>query len=267
MLGHALMRVFSDFELVGLDLPELDITQRSDVFSALEKIGPDVIVNAAAFTAVDEAEKVPEIAMNVNGYAVGFLTDFCALHPTVLIHYSTDYVFNGMNAAGYQENSVPHPLNTYGASKLLGEQFVQKKAPQFYLIRSSWLFGPDGKNFVRTMLELAQKKTELRVVNDQIGKPTFTVDLAEVTLALLQEKRPYGIYHLVNEDPVSWYDFARAIFEEKGLKVSLTAVSSEEFARPAKRPAISTLVNTKFPLLRSHREALREYLKTHIITL
>lgn len=262
MLGSDLMEVFSEYQPVGVDRDTIDIRDTPAVFSLLEEVVPQVVINASGYTAVDAAEKEgKEEAAAVNGAAVGDLATLCAKRGTPLVHFSTDYVFDGRKRKeGYKEADEPHPINAYGASKFLGEQLLQQATEQFYLIRSSWLFGLHGKNFVTTMLEAAKKGETLKVVNDQIGKPTFTRDLAESTLTLLLEQRPHGIYHIVNEDSLSWYDFAVEIFLEAGVHVDIAPVSSEEYRRAARRPRNSTLVNTKFPPLRSHREALRNYL-------
>jgi dTDP-4-dehydrorhamnose reductase len=293
MLGTALMQCFATYEVAGFDRSakdldrQLDITDREQVFSVLSAMKPDLVLNAAAYTAVDDAEKNPDVAMKVNRDGVQYLADFCTSTGARLVHFSTDYVFDGEKPyenllAGYRENDMPgNPANVYGTSKLSGERALTnfEKSPSgnfamkgnFYLVRTSWLFGPNGKNFVDTMLLLGQKyhladpsnRTPLRVVNDQIGKPTSTFDLARATLQLIQEKRPFGIYHLVNEGVVSWYEFAREIFEEVKMNVEILPVSSGEFPRPAVRPAFSALENTLFPKLRSHGEALREYLKLY----
>lgn len=262
MLGSDLMEVFSEYKPVGVDRDSIDLRDTAAVCALLEEVVPEFVINASGYTAVDLAEKEgKEEAIAVNGTAVGDLAKLCAKRGVPLVHFSTDYVFDGRKRKdGYKEIDEPHPINAYGASKLLGEQLLQEAGGPFYLIRSSWLFGVHGKNFVTTMLEAAKKGEPLKVVNDQIGKPTFTRDLSESVLSLLLEQRPYGIYHIVNEDSLSWYDFAVEIFLEAGVHIDVSPVSSEEYRRLARRPRNSALVNTKFPSLRSHREALRNYL-------
>ena len=283
MLGTALMQRFSEHEVFGLDRSavdasrRLDITNRDEVFSVLSGISPDVVLNAAAYTAVDDAEKNSEIAMQVNRDGTTFVADFCRSTGARLVHFSTDYVFDGRNLAGYSEKDVPgNPLNVYGSSKLAGEQALVNfenfsMKGDFYLVRTSWLYGPHGKNFVQTMMYLAEIQKELSVVNDQIGNPTHTVDLADAVFRLLgfgdgakdgaSHPYPFGIYHLVNERSVSWYEFAQEIFMAVGISPLVKSVSSDAFPRPAARPSCSILRNTKFPLLRDHREALQDFLK------
>ena len=266
MLGKALIRRFSresKFEVLGLDHEQLDITDRDQVFSLLSDLHPEIIFNAAAYTAVDDAQKNRDTAFDVNARAVEYIADFCSAQGVKLVHFSTDYVFDGEKEHGYEESDTPgKPLNVYGTSKLEGEEALKG---QFYLIRTSWLFGLEGKNFVKTMLQLAETKPELSIVNDQIGNPTFVEDLADATFRLVTESHEPGIYHLVNEGSVSWYEFAKEIFElSSGKKPALHPVSSGEFPRPAARPHISILKNTKFPKLRGHKEALQEYLKSEV---
>jgi len=263
MLGDELVKVFKkDNELTLWDRSEIDIADRKDVESKIGDLRPEAVINAAAYTAVDLAEKEgKEIAYQVNGEAVGFLAEACKKNNSVLIHYSTDYVFNGRNKNGYQEDEKRDPLNEYGQSKARGEELLQKINPKFYLIRLSWLFGINGKNFVETMLRLAKENKELRVVNDQYGKPTYAKDLAQRTRELLESKRPFGIYHLTNEGVCTWYEFAVKIFELAGIEAKVVPVVSSEFSTPAKRPAYSALINTKLSLSRSWQDALEEYLE------
>lgn len=262
MLGQDLMTVLAPYEPIGLDRAELDLTDIESVKQKFDEIEPEIVINASGYTAVDAAE-TPEgqqEAIAINGMAVGMLAELCAKRDIPLVHFSTDYVFDGKKVDEYKETDKALPLNQYGKSKLLGENLIQKHATKFYLIRTSWLYGEHGKNFVQTMIDLGKSGKQLTVVNDQIGKPTWTYDLAESVLTLLVEHRPYGIYHLVNEDAVSWYDFAVEIFQQLQMEVEVLPVSSQDFVRPARRPRNSALANTKFPLLRSHKDALRQYL-------
>lgn len=291
MLGTALTREFSlhrnpdefFYKVFPLDRDQVEITNREEVFRVLSKFKPQIVMNAAAYTAVDDSEMNREKAFAANGDAVSHLAEFCRENRAVFVHFSTDYVFDGEKNDGYLETDSPHPINIYGESKFSGEQKILKSEIPFntefgpcgvYLIRTSWLFGPNGKNFVDTMLHLGREKKEIRVVNDQIGKPTYTIDLAKAIHRLLEAKMPFGIYHLTNEESVSWYEFAREIFHEfrsnsdisgsvpsDFFEIRVIPVSSNEFVRPARRPHNSILLNTKFPLLRSHSEALREYMK------
>ena len=287
MLGKALAGAFSDREPVRWDKEEVDITKEADVREKIAKLKPSVIINAAAYTDVDACETNREIAFAVNGYAVGYLAKAARDISATLVHYSTDYVFNGNCVEGYAENDEPqNPVNAYGESKYLGEKLLKDASGlQYYLIRTSWLFGFHGKNFVRTMLELGKKEEKLSVVSDQRGKPTYAEDLARATRELVGkplvqphgrtglgrnsglEPYPAGTYHLVNEPATTWYEFARAIFDAHAIlhpqfkKPEITPCGSSAFPRPAHRPTYSILQNTKFPLLRPWREALEEYLK------
>lgn len=264
MLGTDLMQVFRQFEPIGFNRTELDICDRNRVDATLADLRPDFVINASGYTAVDAAETVDgrTEAMLVNGTAVGALAEVCHGLSVPLVHFSTDYVFDGGRRMGYKENDRPAPINMYGESKFKGEQLLQKATDRFYLIRTSWLYGHHGKNFVTTILDKARTGEELKVVNDQFGKPTWTLDLAESVMTLLLETRPFGIYHLVNEGVVNWHEYASEICEIADLSVSIAPVSSSEFPRAAKRPAYSALVNTNFPLLRHHSVALRNFIQT-----
>lgn len=289
MLGQELARVFFDSDPVLWDKEDLDITNRGEVQKKIGELKPVVIINAAAYTAVDDCEKNRELAMKVNGKAVGYLVE--ALNnvnvnearshsPSIFIHYSTDYVFNGENPNGYKEDDAPrNPLNAYGESKLLGEKCLlefAKNYPNFkyYLIRTSWLYGKGGRNFVDTILKLAENQKEIKVINDQCGKPTYASDLARRTRELLEGDYPLGLYHIANETEntgkgITWYDFAREIFfiSRGNARIAMRKNAeiipcfSSDFPRPAKRPKWSVLINTKIPPARNWREALKEYLR------
>jgi len=267
MLGKDLMRVFYDLSPYPLDKDELDVTNEKGVSALFRNLKPDVVINAAAYTDVDGCETNRDLAMKVNGYVPGHLAKISKDVGAVFVHYSTDYVFDGGKSAGYKEDDEPgNPLNFYGESKLAGENAVREVGGNYYLIRASWLFGLGGpqsdgrpRNFIETMLRLAQEKDELKVVNDQHGKPTFSLDLARKTRELVEGKKDFGIYHITNEPANTWYDFAKEILKQKD-SCKILPCASDEFPRPAKRPAYSILLNTKLPPLRSWQEALAEYL-------
>jgi dTDP-4-dehydrorhamnose reductase len=260
MLGQAMMRTWSDLDPVGLDMPEIDITNPPSIARAFDLYQPDVVVNCAAFTAVDACETDELKAQHVNGTAVGYLTKACVLRSIRLVHISTDYVFDGTRESGYAENAAPAPVSVYGRTKAKGEQELLQLGHLFYLVRTSWLYGQGGKNFVSTMLELGASKPELKVVNDQHGKPTFTDDLAVFIKDLCLSHVPSGIYHGVNEEATTWFDFTKEIFDQAGIATPVLPCTTAEFPRPAKRPEWSILLNTKRPPLRPWREALRDYL-------
>jgi dTDP-4-dehydrorhamnose reductase len=261
MLGSELSVVFEDLQPICWDIDDLDITNEDVVQKRIREISPSVIINASAYTNVDGAEDKQDIANRINGTAVGHLAKTARTIGAKLIHYSTDYVFNGENESGYKENDITDPLNAYGRSKLLGEQAVKNICEEYYIIRTSWLFGKKGKNFVDTMINIGKEKREVEVVDDQFGKPTYAVDLAERTRELIENKMTFGIYHITNEGQTSWFDFAKKIYEVSEMKVSVTPVSSEQFSRPAKRANYSSLINTKMPSSREWQVALKEYIK------
>ncbi|MFC1598753.1 dTDP-4-dehydrorhamnose reductase [Patescibacteria group bacterium] len=264
MLGRDLANVLADFDLTLWDKEDIDITDQDQVNKKIEKIKPEIIINCAAYTAVDDCETNKDLAMQVNGTAVGYLSSLAKKIDSILVHISTDYIFNGQNQKGYKEDSKDiSPDSVYGQTKLKAEELLQANTDKYYLIRTSWLYGKNGNNFVETMLKLGQAKDQLKVVNDQFGKPTFTIDLARQISYILYSELPFGIYHITNETRdggISWYEFAQKIFEFAEIKIDLQPCSTQEFPRPAKRPAYSALINTKLPKIRDWQEALKQYL-------
>jgi dTDP-4-dehydrorhamnose reductase len=250
MLGSDLCKVFPD--AVKLTHRELDITNREQVVESILKIKPDVVINAAAYTNVDGCEDNQELAFQANGYGPGYIAEACSKIGATLVHFSTDYIFDGYRTE-YVESDTPNPINVYGRSKLLGEQEIAEKLDDYRIIRISWLFGAHGKNFVDTMLKLSGEMAEVKVVNDQFGKPTYTVDLANKVMDII-ELEP-GVYHTTNEGVCSWYEFASAFID------NAVPCTSEEFPRKAKRPKYSVLVSTKTESMRHWEEALKDYLK------
>lgn len=264
MLGQDLCSILSEeHELVKYDVKELDITDAKMVNKVVGKLKPDAIINCAAFTDVDGCEEKEKrtLARKVNGYGPGNLAKISAKLKIPFFHYSTDYIFNGKKKAGYKENyNKIDPINAYGETKALGEKLIKKNCQKYYILRTAWLYGKNGKNFVDTMLQLAQKNDNLKVVNDQHGKPTFTLDLAKRTKEILDKKLKPGIYHVTNEGEATWFDFANEIFRIKNIKIKVEPCKTSEFPRPAKRPEFSALINTKLPPMRKWQEALAEYL-------
>lgn len=263
MLGHDLMAVLGG-DVRGIDLPEIDITDLASVRKILLTLKPKVIINSAAYTDVDGCEANVEQAMAVNGEGVGLLAMTAREIGAKLVQVSTDYVFDGKKGAPYLEGDGVGPLSIYGESKLAGE-LNASMAPQHLIIRTQWLYGLHGKNFVETMLRLATEKRELAVVDDQTGSPTFTKDLAFAIKSLV-ERGCCGTYHAANSGFCSWNEFAKAIFEEEGLSVKVNSMSTAELNRPANRPLYSTLDCSKLEQdsgvkMRGWREALHEYLK------
>lgn len=270
-LGHDLEKVFAQEDFIAYGHKDLDITDREKVFEKFFTIQPDVVINATGYTNVDLAENEEEKANAINGYAVGILAKACREIEATFVHFSTDYVFKGDNQRGYKEDDMTHPINAYGRSKALGEkllieemELLNQENPvegKYFLIRTSWLFGKHGKNFVDTMLKLGSEKKELKVVNDQHGKPTYSLDLAKQVKWLVgSQEYPSGIYHVTNEGPTTWHHFATKIFQLAKMEVHVLPCTSAEYVRPAQRPHHSVLINSKLPPLRHWEEALKEYL-------
>jgi dTDP-4-dehydrorhamnose reductase len=250
MLGHALQEVFPHAHFFGHR--NIDITDEDAIKKLIKRERPAIVINAAAYTDVDGCEDNRENAFAVNGNGPGYIAQACAEVGAILVHFSTDYIFDG-TMTEYRENDRPNPINIYGESKLLGEVSVAKNLKNYRIIRTSWLYGSHGKNFVDTILTLSHKMPEVRVVNDQVGKPTYTVDLANKVPEIIACDP--GIYHITNDGQCSWYEFASAFIP------NATPCSTEEFPRKAKRPAYSVLANTKTPPLRHWKEAVQEYIQ------
>ena len=244
--------------LVLLDLPEFDITDQSSVTKEMQEINPDVIINCAAYTQVDKCEEEEKLALQVNGAGPGYLAEAAKVCRAVLVHISTDYVFSGNVDEPYGEDDPTGPLSAYGRTKLKGEQaIVESGYDRYFIIRTSWLYGPGGPNFVETILRLSSERNELRIVSDQVGSPTYTGDLAQAIFALLkastQDDKPiYGIYHFSNDGQCSWYEFTKEIVTQAtsaGLKVVtrlVTPISTDEYPLPAVRPENSVFSKEKF---------------------
>ncbi|MGH7319494.1 MAG: dTDP-4-dehydrorhamnose reductase [Candidatus Rokuibacteriota bacterium] len=269
-LGTDLARVFEGPHLVALTRRQLDVTDTEAVARALASVAPAVVLNATAFTRVDDAESDPGPAFAVNAVAVHRLARLAARSGARLVHFSTDYVFGGAGPGPFPEDAAPAPLNAYGVSKHAGERSVQNAGPQHLVIRSAGLYGVAGSsgkggNFVETMLRLASELKPIRVVADQVLTPTHTADLADAVSRLLAVDPPGGVYHLTNAGACSWFEFARRIFTLCGLEPDLAPTTSEAYGAPARRPANSVLVNTRatalgLPPLRAWPDALRAYL-------
>ena len=263
MLGSMLVRMFDGHDLIALDKEDIDITDKQAIIEKGGEIAPAVVINAAAYTDVDRAEDARELAFAVNADGAENVALASKAVGATLVHYSTDYVFPGEAKDGYAEDDLAGPpVNVYGESKLEGEKRIQSSGVDYYIIRTAWLYGPNGKNFVSTMLSLAEKNDELRVVNDQFGCPTYTKDLAGATRYLLEEKFPFGIYHGVNSGVASWFDLAQETFRVSGSEVRVVGVLASEFPRPAKRPSYSVLKNTKHLPMRPWQAALEDFLST-----
>lgn len=250
--------LLSSGEVIAVDRTRIDLSQPESIRQAMAQIQPDLVVNAAAYTAVDKAENEPELAHAVNGIAPGIFAEECAKLRATLIHFSTDYVFDGSRGSAYLETDITNPLGTYGKSKLAGEEAIRNAVNRHIIIRTAWVYGNGGKgNFVKTMLRLGKEREEIRVVADQIGSPTWTGDLAAAVSQIIPQIKPeiFGTYQYTNSGVCSWYDFAIAIFEEAEklgfpLKIQrVIPITTAEYPTPAKRPAFSVLSTVKISAL------------------
>ena len=266
MLGYDLNRVLKDsHDLILTTSKTLDITNKKQVDEAISANKPDLVINAAAYTDVDGCEENQDTAFKVNGEGVRNLAEACRVNDSCLVHISTDYVFNGENTRPWVEDDEIGPVSVYGKSKLQAEEAIQETLERYFIIRTAWLYGINGKNFPKTMLELAKDHDEITVVYDEVGCPTYTLDLARAISELI-ESQYYGIYHITNSGSCSWCEFSRYIFEAADVDVNVIPVTASEFNRPAPRPHYSVLENKKwiengFKPLRDYREAVKEYIE------
>lgn len=277
MLGSELARQLAGEQLHALDNDEIDITDHHAVMECVDQVRPEVIFNCAAYNAVDKAESSEQEAKkawDLNNDAVGYIAEAAQRAGAVLVHFSTGYVFDGSSVTGYAEDAKPDPRSVYAKSKLAGEGQAAKCA-KHYIVRLNLLFGKPGtgnnakKSFPEIVTDLvAQGKTELDFIDDEISDPTYAPDLAAACIQLVREGYPYGIYHLANEGSASWLDYASEIFKIRPADVKLNGISTEQFiaknAQPgrAERPRNSVLLNTKYPKLRLWQDALKEFLTT-----
>ena len=263
MLGRDVVEVATaaGHDVVGLARADLDITRGAEVRAAVSAAGPDAVINCAAWTDVDGAESDEEAATAVNGTGAGNVASAAARAGALVVHPSSDYVFDGTATDAYLESSATGPLSAYGRSKLAGERAVAQAAPRTAIVRSSWLFGAGGKNFVDTMLRLAGERDEVTVVDDQVGCPTFTGHLA-TALVEVAERGLTGTMHVAGAGQCSWYDLAVAAFEASGAECEVHRGRTADLGRPAPRPAFSVLRSERddAPVLPDWREGLREYL-------
>ena len=260
-LGHALLDIFSDHEVLAYDIDEWDVTQLDATKKMVERERPKVVINAAAYTQVDKAESEVEGAYRVNALGPRNLALATAVHNIPLIHISTDYVFDGRSRRPYHEFDMPNPLSIYGKSKLAGEESVRALNPRHFIVRTAWLYHTVGDNFPKTMCALASKP-ELRVVSDQYGSPTFAPHLA-AALGRLIESDAYGTYHCAGAGGTSWYEFTCTLFTHMGITTPVTPVSTAEFPRPAPRPAYAVLTTIQDPpiVLPSWEQGLKEFVE------
>ena len=313
MLGQELVKIFKsdkDYKLTAWDKEDIDVTKEKELTKKISELKPEIIINSTAYTAVDKCEepKFYKIAEKVNGLALGHLAKIAKKIGATLIHYSTDYVFDGKEPEieepkgplrldeahhrriearcghscescglhrgfipqiGYFENSKPKSINKYGKTKLLGEKEIKKNSKKYYIIRSSKLFGKPAKaegakrSFFDVMLELGKKNKEVKVVDGEMSCFTYAPDLARKTKEIIESKKPFGIYHITNSGACTWHEATLELYRIAKLKTKVIPIASKDLKRPAKRPEISVLLNTKLNPLRDWKEALKEYLKSH----
>lgn len=251
-------------EAVGVDINEMDITDSDSVERVITKEKPDAVIHCAAYTAVDAAEENKELCMRVNAEGTENIAKACKKIDAKMIYISTDYVFGGEGERPWEPEDERAPLNVYGLSKYEGELAVEKYLEKYFIVRIAWVFGVNGNNFIKTMLKLGKTKDEISVVNDQIGSPTYTYDLARL-LVDMAESNKYGKYHATNEGLCTWYEFACEIFKQANIEVKVKPVTSDMFPSKAKRPHNSRMEKIKldengFTRLPDWKDALSRYL-------
>ncbi|MFA4817314.1 MAG: NAD(P)-dependent oxidoreductase [Parcubacteria group bacterium] len=297
MLGQELVRVFGrdkDYAVIAWDKEEIDIINQKQAAKLISVLKPKIIINSAAYNAVDKCEQDKKefaLAKKINGLAPGYLAKIAKKIGATFVHYSSDYVFNGepminfepegcthscsscnlhqnfIPQIGFDENAKPKPISNYGKSKLLGEKEVQKIKGKSYIIRLSKLFGKPAKtegakrSFFDVMLEAGKKHKIVKAVDEETSCFTYAPDLAKKTKEIIESKKPFGIYHVTNSDPCTWYGAVVELYRQAKIRTKVMPVDSDEFPRPAKRPYCSTLINTKLNPLRSYKDALKDYLK------
>lgn len=296
MLGQELVNIFKkdkDYKVTGWDREEIDITSEKQVNSKITKLKPSIIINATGYNAVDKCEedkKEFELAKSLNGKVPGYLAKTAKKLKAVFVNYSSDYVFDGQPEIpepvgcthscsscalhedfqpqiGFDEDAKTNPISNYGKSKVLGEKEVKKNTKEYYIIRPSKIFGKPAKSavakksFFDVMLEVGKKNKEVKAVDEETSCFTYAPDLARKTKEIIESKKPFGIYHVVNSDPCTWYKGVLELYKLAKLKTKVIPVSGSEFPRPAKRPYYSVLLNTKLNPMRSYKDALKEYLK------
>jgi dTDP-4-dehydrorhamnose reductase len=265
---HSTFRINQNlnWDVIGWDIEDIDIRKESETVAKIERLQPNVVVNVAAYTDVDGCELLEEKAFAVNAEGMKHVALGALKGRSKVVYLSTDYIFDGEKKEPYLEEDPPHPLNVYGRSKWKGEQYVQELAKDALIIRTQWLYGKYGKNFVTSILRQATEKKVLSIVNDQIGSPTYTPDLSKMICALIQ-RNASGVFHVVNRDLCSWYTFGQAILKFSGISgVKVIPISSKESDRPAPRPSYSVLSTKKLKQetgmsLRPWHEAIKDYLQ------
>lgn len=243
-VGQCLQSISHEYdgvEFFFFDSSQLDITNEVSIDEVFSKVYPDYCYNLAAYTAVDRAEDEEKLAYKVNAEGVMHLTRACNQYNTTLVHLSTDFVFDGHKQTPYTVSDISNPINVYGASKLKGELYVKANMERYYIVRTSWVYSDFGHNFKKTMLRLAETKSEVSVVMDQIGCPTNAIELCHFLMSLMQGNHDYGVYHYRGDVICSWYDFAVSIFKENNINIKVNPITTEEYPTRASRPRYSVL--------------------------
>ena len=266
-LGTDLMNELAKrgIEGIGVDVQEMDITDAEACRRVIKNSGADAVIHCAAYTAVDAAEDNVDLCRRINGEGTRNVAQACKEADTKLMYISTDYVFDGQGTRPWEPDDERHPLNVYGQTKYEGELAVEELSDKYFIVRIAWVFGVAGKNFIKTMLRLGKERGAVSVVDDQIGSPTYTYDLARLLVDMIQTDK-YGRYHATNEGLCSWYEFAKEIFRQAGMDVPVTPVSSSEFPAKATRPSNSRMSKEKlsdngFERLPAWQDALGRFLK------
>lgn len=266
-LGFDVVRELKErkFDVIGVSSSEMDITDENKVREVITNTSPDAVIHCAAYTAVDKAEEEVEKCMAVNAKGTEYIANICDELDIKMMYFSTDYVFNGQGTKPWSVDDEINPLNLYGNSKYKGEIAVKNNLEKYFILRISWVFGINGKNFVKTMINLSKNHSQISVVNDQIGSPTYTRDLAKLVADMIITDK-YGVYHVTNEGICSWYEFAVEIFKQSKIDVNVVPVDSSEFPTVAKRPKNSRMDKSKleengFSRLPKWQDALQRYLK------
>lgn len=247
-------------DYLGTDRESLDITNKEQVTKVINDYSPDAVIHCAAYTAVDKAEDEKDLCYSVNVLGAKYVAEACKKIDAKMVYISTDYVFDGEGDEPFGVTDKPNPINYYGQTKYEGEVEVQKVLDKYFVVRISWVFGSNGKNFVKTMLRLGKEKDEISVVADQIGSPTYTYDLAKLLIEIIRTDK-FGVYHATNEGYCSWYEFACEIFKQAGVTVKVNPIKTEDYPTKARRPKNSRLYKSPLIELENWEDALNHYIK------
>lgn len=265
-LGKDLIKLFqTEYEVTGYDLPELDITNPTELYGLLDEPTPDLVINSAAYTNVDLAEKEVDKAFLVNEVGARLVADLANQWEVPVVYYSTDYVFDGMQRRPYREDDTPNPLSVYGRSKLAGEKTTMECNTKHYILRTAWLYGPGGNNFIEKMIQRSKTADKLELSDDEIGSPTYTWDLAQMTMKITKTEQ-YGLYHATNSGECSRYQWIKECFELLKISTPLSPCSRAKFVLPAQRPAYSAMDNRKLASvigwkIPSWKDAVKNYME------